>query len=156
MYWFWYSKKSKGAEVGFFIALKSLCEHIPLSSYGRLTSPRYTWLVILPTLERKLRRKQFSIVFSVASQRATLVDRTRGRERFKSHRENKKDTQWVSFLLFWVRRWDLNLTTSGLWARRATKLLYSAIYRFPKLFAFGIVVPMTGLEPVREFLPNGF
>ena len=28
---------------------------------------------------------------------------------------------------FWLRRWDLNLTTSGLWARRATRLLYSAI-----------------------------
>ena len=29
---------------------------------------------------------------------------------------------------FWVRRRDLNLATSGFWARRATKLLYSAIY----------------------------
>ena len=29
--------------------------------------------------------------------------------------------------LWWLRRWDLNLTTSGLWARRATRLLYSAI-----------------------------
>ena len=31
---------------------------------------------------------------------------------------------------FWLRRWDLNLTTSGLWARRATRLLYSAISNF--------------------------
>ena len=35
--------------------------------------------------------------------------------------------QWFQ-VSFWLRRWDLNLTTSGLWARRATKLLYSAIF----------------------------
>ena len=29
--------------------------------------------------------------------------------------------------IFWLRRWDLNHMTSGLWARRATGLLYSAI-----------------------------
>ena len=28
---------------------------------------------------------------------------------------------------FWLRRWDLNLMTFGLWARRATRLLHSAI-----------------------------
>ena len=31
----------------------------------------------------------------------------------------------------WLRRWDLNHMTSGLWARRATRLLYSAIYSVP-------------------------
>ena len=29
---------------------------------------------------------------------------------------------------FWLRGWDLNLTASGLWARRATRLLYPAIW----------------------------
>ena len=31
-------------------------------------------------------------------------------------------------LFFWLRGWDLNLTASGLWARRATRLLYPAIF----------------------------
>ena len=46
------------------------------------------------------------------------------RPHFRNQR--KKDTFWCPFR--WLRRWDLNLTTSGLWARRATKLLYSAIW----------------------------
>ena len=34
--------------------------------------------------------------------------------------------KWVTEFL-WLRRWDLNLMTFGLWARRATRLLHSAI-----------------------------
>ena len=50
--------------------------------------------------------------------------------RLKSHSPKattKKKNHPDGWFLFWLRRWDLNLTTSGLWARRATKLLYSAI-----------------------------
>ena len=43
-------------------------------------------------------------------------------EEVKKYPRNKSEE------FFWLRRWDLNLTTSGLWARRATKLLYSAIF----------------------------
>ena len=32
----------------------------------------------------------------------------------------------------------------------------AALLRDIKIPLMGIVVPMTGLEPVREFLPNGF
>ena len=47
----------------------------------------------------------------------------------KSAPQTKKIKQsiWTA-LSFWLRGWDLNLTASGLWARRATKLLYPAIY----------------------------
>ena len=34
---------------------------------------------------------------------------------------------WCIKAFLWLRGWDLNLTTSGLWARRATRLLYPAI-----------------------------
>ena len=41
---------------------------------------------------------------------------------------NKKGTFGrQKFLFCWLRRWDLNLMTFGLWARRATRLLHSAI-----------------------------
>ena len=50
--------------------------------------------------------------------------------------------------LFWLRRRDLNHTTFGLWARRATRLLHSAIWMGRK--SVWELVPMTGLEPVRD------
>ena len=39
----------------------------------------------------------------------------------------KRKATHKGLLSFWLRRWDLNHMTSGLWARRATRLLYSAI-----------------------------
>ena len=42
-------------------------------------------------------------------------------EEVKKYPRNKSEE------FFWLRRWDLNHMTSGLWARRATRLLYSAI-----------------------------
>ena len=45
-------------------------------------------------------------------------------------------SQWINkkgtfgrqkFLFCWLREWDLNLTTFGLWARRAARLLHPAI-----------------------------
>ena len=40
----------------------------------------------------------------------------------------RKTTLLGGFVLIWLRRRDLNHATFGLWARRATKLLHSAIY----------------------------
>lgn len=75
-----------GAEAGFelpskvlegavyrFSFLPSGYRFAPLLSHSRLTSPITNCFVTLLALRRKLRRKQYSIVFSVASQRATLV-----------------------------------------------------------------------------------
>ena len=44
---------------------------------------------------------------------------------------------FIPVLCFWLREWDLNLTTFGLWARRATGLLHPAmlLYNIP-LFNF--------------------
>ena len=46
--------------------------------------------------------------------------------------QRKKDT--LRCPLRWMQGWDLNLTTSGLWARRATKLLYPAMYFFSIMY----------------------
>ena len=39
----------------------------------------------------------------------------------------KRKSSPMDCFRFWLRRWDLNLMTFGLWARRATRLLHSAI-----------------------------
>ena len=41
-------------------------------------------------------------------------------------KEKIQSPEWVTEFL-WLRRWDLNLMTFGLWARRAARLLHSAI-----------------------------
>ena len=44
-----------------------------------------------------------------------------------THRSKNKKAVHLDCFRFWLRRWDLNLMTFGLWARRATRLLHSAI-----------------------------
>ena len=44
-----------------------------------------------------------------------------------SRKQKKKNTPQGCVSFFWLRRGDLNLLTFGLWARRATGLLHSAI-----------------------------
>ena len=53
--------------------------------------------------------------------------RSRGPKSPQTKKERTQTTVWWSEF-FWLRRWDLNLTTFGLWARRAARLLHSAIY----------------------------
>ena len=72
----------------------------------------------------KFKSRQCSIYFS--------RDYARKGEKNKKALKIKAFRGYIFFIaFFWLRRWDLNLTTSGLWARRATRLLYSAIWCFP-------------------------
>ena len=102
---------------------------MPPKSHSRLPSFRYTRLGTLLALFGFTRQKQHPVVFDFATH--SLLRRSLAIQNLPPSREQQKGHLRMSFLLFWVRRRDLNLATSGLWARRATKLLYSAIYRFP-------------------------
>ena len=49
--------------------------------------------------------------------------------------KTKKQMHSHLLFLFWLRGRDLNHMTSGLWARRATRLLYPAIYKLSTIGA---------------------
>ena len=91
------------AEVGFFIALHRrivVCRRLDASlTLGSAYSLR---------LAVSLRQKQHSVVFALLPTTSSV-----GREAQTSFPQpTKKDTKRCPFR--WLRRWDLNLTTSGL------------------------------------------
>ena len=78
---------------------------------------------------------QSDVMCSLLTREAHTTRRSRHHARSTHHVPHKRNTSFqkrksspLDCFRFWLRRWDLNLTTSGLWARRATKLLYSAIW----------------------------
>ena len=80
---------------------------------------------------------------------ALFFDFWKSEKNGEKRRKPEKISGFLGCIFFdpssWLRGWDLNLTTSGLWARRATELLYPAV-----------LVPETGIEPVRYFRITGF
>ena len=82
----------------------------------------------------------FSLISSLEKSRGRVREKWRVKSeewrvkseewRVKSEKIIVKSTKRKSRLRdfsFWLREWDLNLTTFGLWARRASRLLHPAI-----------------------------
>ena len=119
------------AEVGFFIALQSrisasvgyrgYSHHDRLQVIASRRSPSCVVLCAMHSLASKLAlwatpfaKTPHRGVFAALTQRATLVGITRRAERASHTPKAKKKTTRNGWFLFWLRRWDLNLTTSGL------------------------------------------
>ena len=98
----------------------------PLASHSRLSSriirSKHSLLWLLH--KRKRTHRVLFLLFTHSLLRGALVVNERG----SNPTDKKKKPTRLGWFSFWLRGWDLNLTTSGLWARRATELLYPAIY----------------------------
>ena len=142
----------------FFIALIWLPSgifHCPPQSHSR-NAREACFASFLLALWGIAARKQRTVLFSLAHPLPPSAKRPKVVHRFKSTQAKKEKTHHEGvFFLFWLRGWDLNLTTSGLWARRATKLLYPAILNFWQIVQRKMV-PEAGIEPVREINLTGF
>ena len=124
-----------------FLWLRRWDFSLPRLLLCRRPSPRYTRLVRLATRDIASAKTVINR-FMPCSPIPFSEGHGRGKSRFAG--KKIKPTTRVGFV-FWLRRWDLILMTFGLCARRATRLLHSAI-----------LVPEAGVEPVREINLTGF
>ena len=94
-----------GAEAGFFIALQSRI----------VANLRFGTLNLICSLLSSVSLVKNNIQLFLTSLPTTSFRRSwRNSKSTTEQRITKRTSVWMSFLLFWVRRWDLNLTTSGL------------------------------------------
>ena len=118
----WKVQKEKAAYATFLFGCGGGIFHCPPQSHSRNVREA-CFASFLLALWGIAARKQRTVLFSLAH---PLPSSRRSWSADSPHRQNIKPTARVGFV-FWLRRWDLNLTTFGLWARRAARLLHSAI-----------------------------